>query len=213
MLRSRRGFAVELLSLGAAAVGCSAGVRDLSIGDSGTGLGTDTGLGCPPGTTGFLEGQVLEPVALEGYVQSRGEYGPMSLCDYWDPDGNKGIHALLVIRSGAWCVPCQELATVMRTAAPPYLQRGARILEVLVQGRTDKLPATQTTVENWINTYLCPYDVARADLAALKTSENVPMCFFVNPRTMVIDSVHMGSNIFDGEVCDGLEAVLVANGR
>jgi hypothetical protein len=209
-MRSRRDFGVELASLGLAMFGCSAGTRLREPEDAGDAAPP----ACPTGATGTKEGLVLPQGDLTGYRNGAGPFASISTCDYFDPDGSRGLRALLVIRSGAWCVPCQSLAKQLGPIVDGYLARGARILEVLVNGNSAKQPATQATLDAWIAKYGCTYDVARANADVLgRPDDGVPTCFFVSPRTLVIESVNVGSDIIDGKgVIAGLETILHANG-
>jgi hypothetical protein len=192
-------------------VGCSAGERTTATIDAALDAEPEASPpACPEGSSGLLVGQVLPQVALSGYRRGSTTLSDISVCDYWDPDGKKKLRALWLIRSGQWCVPCQNLAAALRTAAPGYLARGVAILEVLVNGSSATKPATRATIDAWIADYSCVYDVAFADVHAFEASdEGFPASFFVDAKTLKIQAKYRGSDVLkaDGTV-DELEAML-----
>src|SRR5262249_504306 len=144
-------------------------------------------------------------------------FGPMAICDYWDPDGTKGIHAVVLIMSAAWCMPCQMIASTLRTVAPPYIARGARILEVLTSGADNMLPATQATLDLWIGKFGVISDVARAEPSELYLSDMdaFPTSTFIDPRTMRITSRIVGTDakVISGDTIPELDKILAKNGH
>lgn len=56
----------------------------------------------PPGPYGKAVGNVMPNVSWEGYRDGTGEWTTISLLDYYDPDGSRGIHAIKVGAAALW---------------------------------------------------------------------------------------------------------------
>ncbi|MGZ3424289.1 MAG: TlpA family protein disulfide reductase [Polyangiales bacterium] len=179
----RRRFGMELLGLGTL-LGCSAPTRIRE--DAGVDAGPRAE--CPSGAKGIREGDILADVPIQAYRGAQCEFGPLSLCEYWDPDGSLGIRAFLLILGASWCPPCRDWATALRPILPAYTARGVRVLELLCEGDRSGIPAVQSNVDAWIKTFGVSYDigiVSSTDLW-LEPMEGIPINYYVDPRTMRI---------------------------
>jgi hypothetical protein len=213
-MRSRRGFGFELLGLGAAAIGCSASGRVRELDDGGLdAMPETTAASCPSGASGLARGDVLKQIPMQGYFGGTGAYGPISVCDYFDPDGARGINALLLVVSAQWCSPCRAYATALHDVAPKYLARGARILELLLQGADNLAPATKDTVDLWSRGFGVTWDVGCGDVKDADAG-SFPVSFYVNPRTLVIEQRLSGFDltIVKGDTIPQLDVLLAKNG-
>ncbi|MGZ3475921.1 MAG: hypothetical protein ACXWUG_18115, partial [Polyangiales bacterium] len=196
----RRRFGIDLLGLGTLALGCSAPPRLREI-DAGEDTGTDAAPTCPPGARGLLDGDTLKDASITGYRSATGPFAPISTCDYWDPDGAKGIRAFLLVLSAPWCTPCAGYVDWLHGVAPELLSRGTRILEVLISGNTSMLPATQQNADAWVKKYGVVWDLGIAVGTELVYGEGaIPFSYFVDPRTLQIVGHFQG---FDPSMSDG----------
>lgn len=111
----RVGIGVLAASLGG--FGCSAstegpGTTSVTDDETGTTVDEDTGttteetsvppLEYPPGPYGKAVGSVIPNLSWEGYRDGTGEWTTISLLDYYDPDGSRGIHAIKVGAAALW---------------------------------------------------------------------------------------------------------------
>src|SRR5262245_1741407 len=106
---------LSLLPLGAIALAaCS---QQVSLGDPTPGVTPDPGdPGAPPivvpdptpplvypdGPYGVVKGSVLKNFSWEGYRDGTGEWGPISMLDYYNPDLKKPIKALKLEMAATW---------------------------------------------------------------------------------------------------------------
>jgi hypothetical protein len=56
----------------------------------------------PEGPYGKTAGSVIPNLSWEGYKNGTGDWGTISLLDYYDPDGSKGINAIKVNLAATW---------------------------------------------------------------------------------------------------------------
>src|SRR5262245_61872445 len=92
-----------LVWMAAGALGCGAG--------EGEPLGATGGGVCayPEARYGYEAGDVSPPTLSWQGSAEQGRALGVSLADYFDCDGSRGINAILVDQSAAWCGPCQRL--------------------------------------------------------------------------------------------------------
>jgi len=114
-----RHVGIGILAASLGGYGCSASTNP-SVGpagdetgateDTGTVEGEDTGatedtappLEYPPGPYGKAVGNVLPNLTWDGYRDGTGEWTKISLLDYYDPDGSRGIHAIKLGAAALW---------------------------------------------------------------------------------------------------------------
>ncbi len=56
----------------------------------------------PPGPYGKTVGAVIPNATWEGYKDGTGEWTKISLLDYYDPDGTRGINAIKIGGAALW---------------------------------------------------------------------------------------------------------------
>ena len=172
----------------------------------------------PEGPYGLAVGNVFPPITVQGYVGGRAPWATISLKDYFDVDGKKGIFGVYVTVSAPWCAGCvlegQQLPALWNNQ---YKKRGARLLTVLLQGSAHEA-ATQATVDAWIASFGTPYDVGMGDGRSLLPpkpasgpSPSLPYNYAINPRTMRVAQINTG-DYFHGDALPGLDVVLATNG-
>jgi hypothetical protein len=116
-----RQASLALLAVSFASFGCAASAEPASTtttpgedgattGDDTEAPGDDTGatedtappLEYPPGPYGKAVGAVIPNVTWEGYKDGVGEWTKLSLLDYYDPDGSRGINAIKIGGAALW---------------------------------------------------------------------------------------------------------------
>jgi hypothetical protein len=111
-----RSLGVTVLVASVAGFGCSASTNppqtyatsetggDNEAGTDETGATEDTAppLTYPEGPYGKALGNVIPNLAWEGYRDGTGEWTNISLLDYYDPDGTRGINAIKIGGAALW---------------------------------------------------------------------------------------------------------------
>lgn len=215
MPSDRRAFVQTLGALVLA--GCSAPtrIREIDAGADTEATETANQIACAEGPYGLNEGDTFPLVEVSAYHDGRGAWGPLQLCEYSDPDGSRGIHALLVSISAAWCGPCGVFMEHVVKAAPQYLVRGLRICELLLeQNDIDHTAADKKAVDDWIARHKLYFDAGIAPRELLPPGDvGFPLWYLVNPRTMkIVDRVSGGEGVTDTEI-PGVDALLRMNGH
>jgi len=156
----------------------------------------DSGGGAPPpppatdyptGPYGLSVGYVVPNVSLSGYRDATGAWTAISLGEYYDPTGARGVRALLITSSAAWCGPCREEAKdLVDMYSATYKARGAKFLTAMIQDSSSN-PAKQSTVDAWITYAGTNFDiVADPSQKLIKSGASLPFNFVVDPRTMKV---------------------------
>lgn len=144
----------------------------------------------PSGPYAIAVGSTYPNVSLNGYRDGAGAWTTITASDSYDPTGSRGIKALLVVISAAWCGPCQEEAKNMPSYKAKYGPQGIRFLEVVIENLSGG-PATQSTVDSWKKMASLDIDVVAdpAKNACPKGSIGLPFNALIDAKTMkVIDT-------------------------
>lgn len=144
--------------------------------------------GYPAEPYGKNVGDTFPPLVLDGYPEGDPAWSKVSLRDLFDPDGKKGIRAILLVVAAEWCGACKAEATWVPGAySMTYRPRGARFVTALVQNASTGA-ATQSTATAWRDAYGIPYAVAIDPmLDTLPMNAGVlplPYSYVIDPRTM-----------------------------
>lgn len=168
-------------------------------------------LAYPEGPYGKTVNAIFPEVTFEGYRDGDGEWSTLSMLDYFDPEGAKGIHAIYVVVAAQWCGVCQQEAARLPKSYPALKERGARFLMVLGQDNTRR-PSTKLTIDAWQSRFHLTFDVGNdPKLQFLPPgATGFPTCYVIDPRTMKILKVLPGITS-DGSI-PGLEPLLQRNG-
>jgi hypothetical protein len=209
-------------------IGCGAGAGDPAAQSPDVGGTIDSGPteppppteidGYPAGPYGKTVGMTFPNLTVHGYREATGAWTEISVKDYYDKDGSKGINGLYLTVSAPWCSGCvAEARSMPGMYTSKYKAQGARFLTAVVQDSASK-PATQATVDLWISTYKTNYDIAED--GAMDTvpkdasgggSIALPYNYVINPRTMKITQINSGP-FFTGGQIPGLDPLLKKNG-
>jgi hypothetical protein len=136
----------------------------------------------PPATApyGTSAGRSFRPFTLENCDGS----GPYSF--YGDNQWCEPTHRLTLISIAAvWCVPCQmESALLTDAITEPYRDRGVRVIQILVDGRTRGGGAVMADCTGWVSTYGLT-NVELLDSGGAETGRYFPSGSL--PSTIIVD--------------------------
>jgi hypothetical protein len=162
---------------------------------------------------GIKVGDLFPPLVFDGYETAGAPWSTLRIADLEDPDGARGIRAIVLVVAAEWCGTCRQEVGWLRDAyRTKYAGEGARFLTVLVQDRNG-LPATKRVADDWQSTFAIPYGVAiDPRLTTVPKNEgrlSLPYTYVVDPRTMKIEQIVQGA-IAGGSV-PGLDPLLERN--
>jgi hypothetical protein len=178
---------------------------------SGTGSGSgaaDGGSAAPPcvppaGPYGTRQGSVLDPSMAWQGVAAGGATTTIKLSDYYDCDGTRGVNALLIDVSAAWCGACQsEAPEVDQKLAGSWGQEGVKVLTLMIEDEGGS-PATVQTAKSWSTSFGLSHVAVAADPQGTFQVTSLPTNILVDPRTMKVLSVE-GSFDPSGSAVDDL---------
>jgi hypothetical protein len=219
MMRSDESTAVpaargSLLGVMAAAIvalsGCNSitGVGGLEVKNDGETTGTEasSSTGDPPPivceypTEGFgdMIGDVVPLKEWQGFVDASTEPSTVSMKDYHDCAGEKGINALIVDTSATWCGACQqEAAEFAQKFQGAWGSLGIRVITLMIEDTVQGEPATLDTALNWKKEFNLDSTVAvdpPFTFAPVANSSviGLPLVVVVDPRTMKMVDVQQG---------------------
>jgi hypothetical protein len=172
--------------------------------DTGEDTGEAAGRQCryPVGANGYDSGQVPPPaLSWAGWAEG-GAAATIELRDYLDCDGSKGVNAILVDQSAAWCGPCQAVARKLgQNLRDGWSARGIHVITLLTEG-VDRSPATLDTALAWKRRFGLEGTAVAADPALslrgtlAEAQAPYPYEIVIDPRTMRIVDVSAG---YDGK--------------
>jgi hypothetical protein len=166
----------------------------------------------PAGPYGFERDSVMTDAEFEGYFDGKAPWGKVAIHDYYDPDGAKGIRALLFVGAGRWCPICENVAkSLLPEMQTKYAARGLRIVHVLREWANPTDIATRERADEWRELFKITYDnVIDPKRASLTWGSDVPMYLLVDPRTMKV--VRRGESMWSTGDYPGVQTLIVANG-
>jgi hypothetical protein len=135
-----------------------------------------------------------------GFRDGGDEFTELSLDDFYDPDGTKGIKALFITLGWNGCPVSNREAPKMNTWDTQYRSQGLRQLSVLHSDL--KAPdfhfrqAKESTTQDWIATYTPTYDVVidptyQLNGGVLPATD--PTSWLVDTKTMRIAQLYPGA--------------------
>lgn len=127
-------------------------------------------------------------LAWQGYAEGSSQLGSVSIQDYFDCDGSKGINAILIDSSAVWCGVCQEEASDLPSQAASFQAKGIRVITLMIEDNSGN-PATTSTATSWRNNFgLDAFSVVADPNFSFggNGSVGLPLQIIVDPRTMKI---------------------------
>jgi hypothetical protein len=175
----------------------SAPADDASVDETSSDADDDASVDAPPpypeGPYGLKPGNVYPPYTVKGRHGESGAETTISISDYYDPDGSRGITGLLVTIEAVWCGPCGVWTDQLVHWWPTYSAHGARFVDIMYEDKFDA-GGTEATVDAWIAKHHVPFDVISGEPSDAIPSGlvSVPDWFVIDPRTMKIYYTHSG---------------------
>lgn len=193
-----------LLSTAAAAVlTVACGTNDPAPPRVGPGGGSDAGGASgdyPAGPYGVSNGDVVQDHTWDGWTEPKESnydedaLAPISLKDYYDPDGTKGYKAIVVNAAARWCSVCKIEQKDIRAMRDEWGPKGVVFIEALFEDVSSQ-PAKPSDLVAWGSTYQIDWvlvlDPANK-LSAYFDPSSAPMNMIINARTMEIRDIVTG---------------------
>lgn len=138
-------------------------------------------------THGFAVGQILPDIRLAGFADDGADLTTIALADLADPDGAKGIRAIVITFGPLDCPDClREARSLSASYEKLYRARGARFVSVIAPDlRSD--PVASQALSAWraegVTSYTLLVDDARRFVGRF---ESYPQTRVVDPRTMEV---------------------------
>lgn len=128
----------------------------------------------------------------QGFAENADTPGTVRIQDYFDCDGSKGIHALLLDTSATWCFPCKGEAQDIHDKAESFQAKGIRVITLMFEDAANQ-PAVVQTAQEWRDAYQLNATAVVADpdfsFAPPGNSYALPFRVVVDPRTMSIVAI------------------------
>lgn len=158
----------------------------------------------PSGPYGTRKGAIIENMSFLGWRNAAAaDYDTenlevVSLSDFYDPDGSKGVRLLALNASAVWCTVCRaEYRQLERDQIyETYRPKGVEILGVLFED-SDYEPARPSDLEIWAGPTGFRVDFPMVIDPGFKTgayfaSDATPLNMLIDTRTMQILDITMG---------------------
>lgn len=135
----------------------------------------------PPGT------RLDKDLSWEGYAKGESEPSTIRLSDFHDPDGSRGIHALLITQDAFTCDFSYDATREMHARWPEWQEEGIELLQLVVYDYGDK-PATVDTAHAWKDHFKASWGVgADPNFTFHEIGHNpLPIQIVVDPRTLTV---------------------------
>ena len=156
----------------------------------------------PPGPYGLQLRNVFPNLKLNGYRGGVGEWVEITMLDYYDPDGTRGVTGIQLDVEAPWCGPSNTLGDWLpKWWSTGYESRGARFISTIYDSTTSRSggdgwePTTQATIDQWIKKHHTNFDIlADWTKTSLPTtgSVGIPHQYTIDPRTMKIVKIADG---------------------
>lgn len=151
--------------------------------------GQQTGAPGDPPPANSIVGTVLDPaMSWKGYTAGSDELGVVTLSEYFDPKGDKGIRALLITEGQSDCGPCIAEATdIHENLQGKWGQLGIKVMQLVVSDINGQT-ATTSTAYAWKKRIAASWAVAAdPEFTFAEVGSNpYPIQIIVDPRTLTI---------------------------
>ena len=169
--------------------------------------GAEAGPAYPAGPYGVAAGSVLDPSATwQGYLPGATAPSTIKMSDLYDPDGSKGLNAIVFDNAGQWCVACQAAAAYipgwMSSSGGNWTALGVAFETLVIQTNSYE-PATITTAKQWRDMFTLGSDTyVAADPLITFATASLPHTLLADPRTMKVTLVLDGDGNYPGPAAD-----------
>lgn len=127
-----------------------------------------------------------------GYAEGSTEASSVSLAAYQDPDGKKGINALVITEVSFSCTACTtETHDIATNMAGPWKDLGVRVIQLVIDDASGHLgKATLDSATTWRTATATTWAVGADPAFSFSHEGNNPMpqVLVVNPRDLSIVS-------------------------
>jgi hypothetical protein len=183
------------------AVGCGGTEKEAPF-DDGHGAvavaNTTERLDYPAPPYGATVGATIENFRFLGWEDPKAAaYGALeshSLAEFYDPNGEKGIHYVLVTSTAVWCSACRLEYQDMHSKVSTYEARGARFLGALFEDQTSN-PAQPSDLKDWAQTFDVRFPFMLdpdLKLGSFFDVEATPLVMIIDTKTMKIAKIDAG---------------------
>jgi hypothetical protein len=196
-----------LLLSAALLLGCSSKAEDAVPFETGLTLGADAAapvdqlrLAYPPPPYGAAKGSVLPNYRFLGWSNPKSagydtaHLESLSLADFYDPKGEKGIRYIVLTSTAVWCSACKQEYVDMVASGGAYQNKGVRFFGALFQDANSN-PAQPGDLKKWASTYKVPFAMGldpEFKLGGAFDVEATPMEMVLDARTMEILDIESG---------------------
>jgi thiol-disulfide isomerase/thioredoxin len=148
----------------------------------------------PEGPYGKEPGSVLADVTFQAFLPNapKQQLGQIALHDFFDPDGSRGINALVIISSAEWCGACMaEAMTLESKIKSKWGADGVQVIELIIedtQMRRD-MASVEAAADRWRAKFSLTDMIVGLDPAftyAHSGTNGLPLNVLVDPRTMTM---------------------------
>ncbi|MFO0567954.1 MAG: hypothetical protein U0263_20005 [Polyangiaceae bacterium] len=145
----------------------------------------------PTGAAGVAQGKTLPSnLSWQGFREGSSSATSVSIADYYDCDGTKGINAILFITAQTSCGVCKSEAAQLEAKMASWSALGIKVVTLMISGGVN-------TAQAWKNQYGLTKSAVLADKMppslAYTNYIGTPMHHIVNPRTMQVVYTQMGA--------------------
>jgi hypothetical protein len=119
---------------------------------------------------------------------------PVSLANFYDPKGAKGIKYLVITSTAVWCSACKAEYRDMAQRVASYQERGVEFMGALFEDN-DSGPARPADLKTWANAYEVAFPFVldpQLKLGVFFNREATPMVMVIDTKTMEIVKIEEG---------------------
>ena len=169
-------------------VACGSGPQHAPLVDDGTTSKPGGGGGPAPSGPQSIDASLSWP----GFAEGSTEASSVALAAYHDPDGSKGIHALLITEVSFSCAAClTETHDIVKNLAGPWKTLGVRVVQLVIDDATGHLgKSTIDSAKAWRDATGTTFAVGADPSFSFSHdgSNPMPQVLIVNPRNLAVVS-------------------------
>jgi peroxiredoxin len=145
-----------------------------------------------------------QSLSWQGFREGSSTSATVSIQDYYDCDGSKGIHAVMLITGQPNCGACKSEAATLEAKMGAWAGMGIKVVTLMI--------GSVSTAQTWKSKYGLNKSAVLADkmppALAYSSTIGTPMHHIVDPRTMKVIHTQMGAG---GSAFSKLEQLATAN--
>ncbi len=196
-------FVAAACLIGCSSTGCSSteSPADFDHGATQTVIGTaESHLAYPPAPYGTRPGGVIENFQFLGWhrpdlSKDPTKLEPVSLAEYYNPDGTKPTRFIVMTATAVWCSACKlEYRDLTSKQITDFRSRGVEFIGALFQDQTSN-PAQPSDLHTWASTYAVSFPFVldpELKLGVFFSLEATPMEMVIDTKTMQILTITDG---------------------